>query len=476
MINKKNSDEFTSYLSDASNYKGFADELYIPADFDELERIITECGKINKNITIRGAGTSTTGSSAPNGGVIISMEKLNTVLDFDLTNKTIVVQSGITLKELDDYLSPFGLYLPVDPTEKNATIGGNISTNASGAKSYKYGSIINHIEQIKICCMNDNYTLTNHHYIIEYIYNKTILKNASGYLLDNNCGFLFGSEGTLGVIKEVKIKLKDKPENSLMFLVFFENNDDLLSALKSLKSIDINPMLKHGVDNSNLQISSKTFLDPCLIEYFDYNSLKLLSKGIPNIPENAISALWIEQECSNSEVNDLLDLWFEFFADIIPLVNETITFIDEASKRKFVELRHSIPEHINEKISSYGTIKVASDTAVPDVNFKEHFVFINNLMENQKLESFIFGHIGNSHLHCNIIPKNENDIKTAKELVDQINYHAISLNGTISAEHGIGKIKNRYFKKMISQEELKKMLNIKNKFDPNSIFGNGNIF
>lgn len=465
MINKKNSDEFTSYLSDASNYKGFADELYIPEDYYELERIITECGKLIKNITIRGAGTSTTGSSSPNGGVIISMEKLNKVIDFDLTKRTIIVQSGITLQQLDDYLSPFGLYLPVDPTEKNATLGGNISTNASGAKSYKYGSIFRHIEQIKLLSLDENITLTHNIYNIDNKDSKATMKNASGYYLDSNYGFLFGSEGTLGVITEAKIKLEVKPENSLMFLVFFDNYDDLLIALSSIKRLA-----------SPEKIDNIVLLDPCLIEYFDTNSLKLLSKGIPNIPKNAICALWIEQECSNSEVNELLMHWFDFLSDIIPLVDEIITFLDEASKRKFVALRHSIPEYINEKISSYGTTKVASDTAVSDVNFQEHFMFINNIMENQKLESFTFGHIGSSHLHCNFIPLTEDDVLLAKKIVEQINYNAISLNGTISAEHGVGKLKNKYFKEMISKEKYNNMLNIKNKYDPNSIFGNGNIF
>jgi len=250
MIFKNNSDEFTSYLSDASNYKGLADELYIPENLDELETIITECGKINRKITIRGAGTSTTGSSAPECGVIISMEKLKKVIDFDLNNRTIIVQSGISLADLDSYISPFGLYLPVDPTEKNATIGGNISTNASGAKSYKYGSIANHIVEIKFLTLNDNTCLNHITYHIDNIYSKVSLKNASGYMINDNCGFLFGSEGTLGVITEVKIKLSIKPENSIMFLALFQNHNDLLTALKSLKSLNINPIIKHSFDIS----------------------------------------------------------------------------------------------------------------------------------------------------------------------------------------------------------------------------------
>lgn len=465
MIYKNNSDEFTSYLSDSSNYKGFADELYVPETSYELERIITDCGKKNVNITIRGAGTSTTGASAPNGGVIISMEKLNKVIDFNLSNKTIIVQSGISLNELDNFLSPFGLYLPVDPTEKNATIGGNISTNASGAKSYKYGSIYNHIEQIKLYSLNKDLTLNNNTYDIDKTCNKPILKNASGYLLDNNNGFLFSSEGTLGVITEVKIKLSVKPENSIMFLIFFDNYNDLLKALSSIKS-----------SNADEKNKSKVLLDPCSIEYFDKYSMELLYKGIPNLPQNAICALWIEQECSNEAMGELIELWFYYLTNIIPMVNDTITFIDESSKNKFIILRHSIPEYINEKISIYGTNKIASDTAVPEINFEEHFNFINNIAENQKLESYTFGHIGNSHLHCNFIPKLINDVIYANKLVEQINLNAISLNGTISAEHGIGKIKNQYFKQMISKEIYNNMIKIKKKFDPKLIFGDGNIF
>ncbi len=464
MIFKNNSDEFISYLSDASNYKGIADELFIPESYYELERIIEECGKINEKITIRGGGTSTTGSSVPDGGIIISMEKLNKVIDFDLGNKTILVQSGISLIDLENYLSPFELYLPVDPTEKNATIGGNISTNASGAKSYKYGSIYNHIEQIALCSLSIDKALIKNTYNIDNTNTKTTLKNASGYNLENNYGYLFGSEGTLGVIEDVKIKLTDKPENSLMFMVFFEDDNEMLEALKVIKNLN------------NIENKSPAYLDPCLIEYFDKASLTLLSRGIPNIPEQANCALWLEQECSNKEIDDLLDLWYDFLSKQIPLITDTITFIDPASKRKFIDMRHSIPEYINEKISSINTFKIASDTAVPDDCFDEHYRFICNLVKNNNLESYTFGHIGNSHLHCNFIPKCENEVLLAKKIIDAINLNAISLNGTISAEHGIGKLKNQYFNRMINQEKLNKMKDVKNKFDPNFIFGNGNIF
>ena len=461
MIIKKDINEFLAYLTDASNLKGIASSLFIPEDKRDLFQIIDESYNKTIPMTFRAAGTSTTGASVAQSGVIISMEKFNKIIDIDPKNKIAKVEAGVSLAELDTALKEYGLFYPVNPTETNATIGGNIATNASGARTFKYGATVNNISSISAYTFQ-NKTLNENIYDIDIKYTYTQLKNAVGY---NDTCPLIGSEGTLGAITSIDVKLQNIPEKIMAFLIFFDKSKNMLSLINDVKNHSYKSFAN---ENKGLQAR--------LMEYYDSNCLNIIRTKYPSIEVDANHALWIEQEYKEKDEDVLLSNWYKIIEEHSSLAKDTIIALEENKHRELAEIRHSLPEYINETTSKHGIIKTATDTAVYDKDFISHFKFIEKINNQSKIENYTFGHIGNSHLHTNFLPKNSVEIEQAQQYNIDIVKNAIALNGTVSAEHGIGKIKNKYFNMMKCNFNYKKMYNIKEVLDNKNLFGQGNIF
>jgi D-lactate dehydrogenase (cytochrome) len=459
MIFKDNPDTFQQYLRDASNHPGNAGEIYIPENRQELSDTLSCLYENNTFITFQGARTSTTGAASPHQDAVISTEKMNQILEYDESKATLTVQPGVTLADIEDFLQDKPLFYPCNPTEKDATIGGNVATNASGSRTFKYGATIDNIESVKLIHF-ENHKLNEIIYPIAKKYNCNTMKSAVGY---NTAFFGCGSEGTLGAISEITLKLLPKPENVFGLIIFFNENDEIPGIVEKCRV-------------NLLQEERRHLPSPRLIEYFDKPALKIISKDFPGIPENANACLWIEQEYAAGEDEEYLEKWFELIGNSSSLPDDTIAAFDESKHREFAEMRHAIPLYVNDKTSRLGVVKKATDTSVPHANFREHFDFMNEVMKNSGLEYISFGHIGNSHIHTNFLPTNEAEISKADELNEQIIRNAIRLNGSVSAEHGIGKIKKKYMQMMLSEHEMTEMKKLKAKLDPQNLFGKGNLF
>ena len=487
MIIKTEQDEIQNYLVDASNTKGFCEAVYIPQCVSELAGIIKEENEKIHSVTISGNGTGLTGARVPKGGIVISTEKLNKIIEINLEEKFALVEPGVLLSELQDTVNLKGLLYPPDPTERNCFIGGTVATNASGARTFKYGPTRNYIEELEIILPDgdliylkrgetfaDNFSLslkTSSGNIIHLTlpdYEMPKVKNASGYFCKRNMDAIdlfIGSEGTLGVITKIKLKLLPLPANEISCVLFFDSEESALNFLSKAREESY----------KNRELKKTDAIDAEALEYFDENSLMFLINDYPNIPVNAKAAVWFEQQCDDDE-DDLLELWINLFLEHGGKEEDAWFAMTEKDKENIIGFRHTISTNVNEYISQNNFRKLGTDVAVPDDKFIDFYYAIKTEVETENLDYVIYGHLGNSHVHLNMLPKTEEEFKKGNELYRSICSRAISLGGTFSAEHGVGKNKIEYLVEMYGQENINKMRMLKKTLDPNYILGVGNIF
>jgi len=487
MIIKTEQDEIQNYLIDASNTKGFCEAVYIPENVSEIGGIIKEANEKKHSVTISGNGTGLTGARVPNGGIVISTEKFNKIIEINLEENFALVEPGVLLSELQDTVKSKGLLYAPDPTERNCFIGGTVATNASGARTFKYGPTRNYVDELEIILPDgdflylkrgenfaDDLSLTLKTSSGKNIkltlpdYEMPKVKNASGYFCKRNMDAIdlfIGSEGTLGVITKIKLKLLSLPVNEISCVLFFDSEENALSFLTKAREESYKDRELKKIDA----------IDAAALEYFDENSLKFLINDYPKIPAYAKAAVWFEQQCNDNE-DDLLELWINLFLDYNGKDDDAWFAMTEKDKENIIAFRHTISTSVNEYITRNNFRKLGTDVAVPDDKLIDFYYAIKNEVETEKLDYVIYGHLGNSHVHLNMLPKTEEEFTKGKELYKSICSHAISLGGTFSAEHGVGKNKTEYLVKMYGQENVNKMRLLKKTLDPNYILGVGNIF
>lgn len=491
MIVKTNLDEIQNYLVDSSNLKGICEKVLIPESVSELVESIKECYENDIPYTISGGGTGLAGGRVPFEGVLISTEKLNKIEDFNPKEQWIVVESGVVRREIDEFLEGRGYFLPPNPTETNSFIGGNIACNSSGSRTFKYGTMRDYVQELDIILpdgelislarteesrvRNSHFSLTlSNGKIIEFeIPNLPFVnasKNTAGYYLHKGMHLLdlfIGSEGTLGTITRAKIKVHILPENVLGLVIFFKELPSALDFIVETKKI---------IRTGNQENKNQIHLSPRLIEYFDRNSLSLVSDTFSQIPKNSICAIWIEQEYKKEEENELLSLWFNHIAKFTPFADQTWVATQNHEHRRLAEFRHMVPTRVFELVARTNYHKIGSDVAVNDFVFPNYYLKLVKLLDESNLQYFIWGHFGNSHLHLNLIPRNEKENELAQKIYEAHIVEAISLGGTYSAEHGTGKLKRKYLELVYGKANVEKMKEIKLKFDPKNLLGRGNLF
>jgi D-lactate dehydrogenase (cytochrome) len=355
-----------------------------------------------------------------------------------------------------------GLLYPPDPTERGAFLGGTVASNASGARTFKYGPTRNYIERLKVVLASGEVLdlrrgeKNSFNFPIPNYRRPATRKNATGYFFapDMDAIDLFiGSEGTLAVICEIETRLVPKPQGLLSGVVFFANQTEVLAFVAAARAT----------------------LDARALEFFDNESLNFLREKYPNIPVAAVAAIFFEQETTTENEESILNGWlalldqYHAFADSWFATNEQ----DQARLREF---RHQLPVLMNEWFARYRQRKVSTDMSVPDDAFAGLFQLYQETLRASGLRYTIFGHIGDNHVHVNILPRDEDEGARARELYVQFLKYAASVGGTLSAEHGVGKLKRDYLRLFYTDDQLREMAAIKKTFDPNGILGRGNIF
>lgn len=440
MLKKTDQDIINGYLEDSSNLQGgHAEGLYLPTSEKEIIEAVIEGHKI----TISGAGTGTTGGRIPFGGWVLSTEKLNRIINIDKKTKTAIVQPAVTLDDLDKAVNNEGLIYAPDPTEKTAFLCGTVATNASGARSLRFGATRDHIKRLKIVLSSGEILDLKR----EHEFQSPKLKNSAGYYVKPGMDLIdlfIGSEGTLGIVTEIEVNLIDQLGETFDCIAFLDSEEEAILFTERFRDKK----------------------DILTLEYFDENSLNMLRSKYPHIPKDKKTAIYFEQ------VNPDLDFWDGF------LGKETWMGMNEKQKQELHDFRHAIPETINELYKKEKQLKVSLDIAVPNSKFREMLNYYNLTLATCPLPLFYikFGHIGQSHLHVNLLPKSNEERVISNELAMKFVKKAVSLGGTVSAEHGIGKIKHAYLKEMYGQTAIDKMIQIKKEFDPKMILNLGNVF
>lgn len=488
MIIKNNQDEIQSYLTDASNFKGNCDAVYIPENETELSELVKMLYESNVEFTIAGAGTGLNGGRVPQGGVVVSMEKFNKIIEINIHEEYVIVQSGVYLSELLNELKTHRYFYPPDPTEKNCFIGGTIANNASGAKSFKYGATRNFVLELNLILPDgdklhlkrgENLAKDSKLRLTTYSDKKIeidvpnivspLTKNAAGYFLKSNMDAIdlfIGSEGTLGIITSAKLKILPQPEKIISAVCFFENEIDAIKFIDEARTLSYSTRKENKSDN----------IDALALEFFDNYSLKFLKDDFPKIPLSANGAVWFEQEANSDNEDKLIELWLELITKH-NCTDELVWFAATEKERKEIEdFRHAISWKVNEYISKKDVRKLGTDVAVPDSEMIGFYNFLVNKMKYSDLNYVLYGHLGNSHFHLNILPENEKEFFKGKDLYKEICNKAIELKGTISAEHGVGKIKREYLMDMYGEKIVSKMRTIKLKFDNKNLLNRENLF
>jgi len=484
-------DQLTNYLTDASNMSGgYAEKLFIPESAEEIAEILREANEKKIPVTISGARTGTVGGAIPFGGYVVSLERLNKIAKIDKDTKTVIAGAGVILRDLQKAVEAEGLFYPPDPTEWSCQVGGTVATNASGSRSFKYGATRNYVNALKIVLASGDIlnlrrgeTVADENGVLELrteqgnvvtakrpTYKRPhVRKNVSGYFnhkpLDAVDLFI-GSEGTLGVIAETELSLLPMPEGFFSGIVFFENESDLLAFVTDARELSF--------ANRRSQIGNS--FDASLLEYFDKNALDFIRERFPEVPGNMQGAIFFEQETTAETEDILFEQWNELLEKHNADVDRSWFTTTDQDREKMREFRHALPVTVNERIARYGRKKVGTDMAVPDENFAGFLRFYKQILDASGLDYVIFGHIGDCHLHANLLPKDETEAEKARHIYGRCVAQAIMLGGTVSAEHGIGKLKRKYLDAMMGERYLNEMAELKRAFDANGILGRGNMF
>ena len=487
-------DEIQDYLKDTSNMPGgHAERLVMPASVEEVQAVLREANAAKIPVTISGARTGTVGGAIPFGGWVVSMEKLNKIKSVDRESMTMIVEPGATLDEVKRAADAESLLYPPDPTEWSCQIGGNIATNASGARTFKYGATRAWVNALKVVLAdgellelrrgesipNDGVVRVTTSSGREIVVNATtfprpdVTKNASGYYsaepLDAIDLFI-GSEGTLGVVVEAELRLVRRPEATFSGVVFFEKHDDLLAFVDEARAASRAAGKKLRAD------AGGSALDATLIEYFDQNSLRFIAERFPESPVDVAGAVYFEQETAAENEDAVFAAWNDLIEKHKADLERSWFTTTEADKEKMRAFRHALPLAANERYSRSGFKKVSTDMAVPVDRFRSLLKFYEDICGASGIDFVIFGHIGDCHLHLNLFPKTDDEATRARHIYGRCVAQAIMLGGVLSAEHGTGKLKRKYLAAMMGERYLNEMAAIKRAFDPNGILGRGNVF
>jgi D-lactate dehydrogenase (cytochrome) len=512
------SSEYADYLRDESRTAGTADSISFPENESDLAAILKVCHQTGTRVTVQGARTGLTAAAVPDGGHILNLSRMNRVRGMrqDPSGRfRLLVEPGVVLSRLrkqiedrrflttgwDDFsfevyrrfqAAPLQFFTP-DPTETTASIGGMVACNASGARSYKYGATRNYVHALRLVLANgDSLALTRGqvqarersltlqteqgHSIQVALptYTMPVTKSASGYFAADNMDavdLFIGSDGTLGVISQVELILLPLPQVIWGVTCFFSQEEQALEFVKTIRQ------------EGDPQLTA--------IEYFDERVLRLLAAQKAANPAYARLLLpapgfqcaiycELQGDQESSVQKSLLRLGDAMHATGSDTGDSWVarTAFD---KDQLIFFRHAAPECVNSVIDlrrreEPAITKLGTDMSVPDVYLDQVMALYHSSLAESCLESAIWGHIGNNHVHVNILPRNIAEYKEGKRLYRFWAEQIVAMGGAVSAEHGVGKLKAEYLALMYGKRHLAEMARVKAVFDPEGLLGAGNLF
>jgi D-lactate dehydrogenase (cytochrome) len=512
MLTKTQPDEIQGFLADASYLAGgHASSVMFPETAAEVAGILAKATQDQTPVTVSGAGTGTVAGRVPFGGVVIATDKLNRIKSIEREERggRGIAEAGVILRDFQQAVEAKGLLYPPDPTERSCFLGGNVATNASGARTFKYGPTRDYVERLKIALATGEVIevrrgelhadasgritipLASRRLIEAQLPSyqmPQVRKHASGYYVAPGMDVIdlfIGSEGTLGVIVEIELRLLPKPEGLLSGIVFFDSEARLLAFVAEARELSLTNRVRSPTPGSpaehfgwggTVREGNADRLDARTLEYFDSESLRFLRQKYATVPANAVGAIFFEQETTPANEDQFMGEWLLLLDHHNALSDQSWFATNEPDQAKLREFRHALPVLMNEWFARHNQKKVSTDMSVPDEAFAGMLRFYQDSLRGGELRYTIFGHIGDNHVHVNILPRNDEEAVKAREIYRIFIRRAVDVGGTISAEHGIGKLKREYLRELYGEEHLREMAALKRAFDPAGILGRGNMF
>lgn len=432
------------YSRDETEDLSFPPEVVVkPGTSKEISEILKLANKNLIPVYTRGGGTGLSGGALPvYGGIVLSMERFNKILEIDKQNFQAVVEAGVITQLFQEELEKVGLFYPVDPASRGSCfIGGNVAECSGGPRAAKYGVTRNYILGLEFVTPTGEIIFTG---------SRTI-KNVTGYSLAQ---LICGSEGTLGIVTKIVFRILALPKYKKILLIAYNIVRDCISSVSEIYSNGVNP---------------------AALEFLTKDAIKAaenqLSKIFPN--SSAEAQLLIELDGNNEDVlnNDI-----QTISETVEKYNavDIILAEDRTKMEELWALRRSVGEAVK-SISAYKE----EDTVVPRAKLPELLDGIMNVSAKYNIRIISYGHAGDGNLHVNILKENlpeEYWNINVNSAIKEIFEHTVSLGGTISGEHGIGYTQKEFLPIALSNEEIVLSKNIKKTFDPNNILNPGKIF
>ncbi len=419
------------------------DVVVKPSTSLQVSEILQLANQHNIPVTPRGGGTGLSGGALPiHGGICLSMEKFNRILEVDDKSYQAVIEPGVITQKFQEEVESRGLFYPPDPASRGSChLGGNLAECSGGPRAVKYGVTKDYVLGLEAVLPTGEIINTG----------GRVLKNVSGYNLTQ---LIIGSEGTLAVITKIIFRLIPLPKMRKVLLVAFGTLEDATSAVASI--------FQHGITPSALEFMEKSAVRA---------AEDRLGKKFPN--GEAEAQLLIEVD---GNYEDALNRDIEVIAEVVEKFRPLDVLLAEDKQK--VDDVWALRRSMGEAVKSYSVYK-EEDTVVPRANLPKLVRGVKDICGKYGITSICYGHAGDGNVHVNILKDKLDDATWEKHLdtaIREIFELTVSLGGTISGEHGIGYSQKSYLPIALSQAELTLMKNIKRTFDPKGILNPGKIF
>ncbi len=475
------------YSEGAGIYRIVPRAVARPATLEELREVIAACRRAGLSLVPRGAGSAMDGSNLSEGVVVDLTGYDPHRCDVAADQRLAFVSPSVTYAELNAAALPSRLRLPPDPSSgRHATIGGMVSTNASGARTVRYGSVRRWVESIILTGPEGDLELrrgvapnpahpvvkrwrreaepviARHRIAIDARFPK-VRKNSAGYALDQFLAsgdlvdLVIGAEGTLGVVTHVAIRLDAIPSRRGALRVALRSRQDLMPVMEILRA-----------------------QDPSTIEFLDESFLRLIDDPLatperPELLHQAAGLLLVDLE--SDDFDDLTVRAGAAVKALAPIALDTRFALEAGEIDRLWDIRHGASPVLARIADGRRSLQVIEDGCVPPARFAEYVVAVETACHRQAIDVVMFGHAGDGHLHVNLLPNLEDRdwLDRVRAIYDEVTASVLSLGGTPSGEHGAGRLRSGLLDRMYGPEVVECFQAVKQAFDPLSLFNPGVI-